>query len=541
MTFDPSKTPASHFNVADEARLAALRQYQSAYSPPEEAFDRLTRLAADIFDAPLAYINFIGRDKQWTKSSLTDPHPDAVGLDISFCAYNVGEEGPLVVEDAREDERFADNPLVAEGFDVVGESKGIRFYAGMPLTTPGGYRIGSICVLDTEPRTPDPDAVARLEDLAAIAVDEMELRAGYRYHEDILESITDAFFAIDDSCNFTYVNSKAEKWLERKRDELIGTNIWDAFPEAVDLAFHDRYQQVMEEQDSVQFESYFPPLERWFRVHAYPFRGGVSVYFSDVTERKQYEKVLKEAKQTAEEANASKSRFMAGVAHDLQTPLSVINMQIELLQDQIDAPHPQAIESMQKATAQLQRMARSLTDLAKLQGGQIDMARRVQDICPIVTEAVSGIEMYAREEHSVSICHSISAAPLYAPINKASLRRVIDNLTSNAVQYSSPGSTVTVEAGPATTAVEEAPGNEEVASLQREDAIRITVYDNGPGISKDLRNKLFEPYVRGDSGTGSGLGLTVVSELVAAMGGDIAVRSREGEGTAFYVFLPAAP
>jgi len=536
---DLDEPPSSHFDVADDARLAALRRYQSVYSPPEEAFDRLTRLAADLFGASIAYINFIGRDKQWTKSSVGGPHPNEVDFDLSFCVHNVENEGPMIVEDTHADERFADNPVVTGEMALTDSGEAIRFYAGVPLQTSDGYRLGSICVMDTEPRTPDPKRISQLEDLAAIAVDELELRAGYRYHEDILESITDAFFAVDDNWTFTYVNRKAEKWLQRDRDELIGTNIWDAFPGAVDLAFYQRYKKVIEEERSVQFEAYFPPLDSWFRVHAYPFRKGVSVYFSDVTERKQYEQALREAKQVAESANKSKSRFVAGVAHDLQTPLSVINMQSELLKSEAGKDQSAYVENIQSATDQLQSMATSLMDLARLQGGELSMETQVHDVRSILSAATGAIELHAERE-CISLCSEIAAEPLRAVVHGESLRRVVDNLIANAINYSAPNDTVTVYAEHGNVVPPVVPGGNDSAALQREGTIRITVADTGPGIPSNMREELFEPYVRGNTGSGSGLGLTVARELTEAMKGAIAVRSEEGEGTAFYVFVPAA-
>ena len=536
---DIDEAPSSHFDVDNDARLAALRRYQSIYSPPEEAFDRLTRLAADLFDVSDAYINFIGSDKQWTKSSVSEEHPPEVGLNLSFCAHNVQEEGPMIVEDARTDERFADNPLVTGEMSITEDGKGIRFYAGAPLQTSDGYRLGSICVMDTEPRTPDPRRVSQLEDLAAIAVDELELRAGYRYHEDILESITDAFFAVDDNWTFTYVNQKAEKWLQRDREELIGTNIWDAFPGAVDLAFYERYKKVVEEKSSVQFEAYFPPLDRWFRVHAYPFREGVSVYFSDVTERKKYEQALQEAKQATEEASASKSRFVAGVAHDLQTPLSIINMQAELLKNEASGEASEYVTNIQSATDQLQNMATSLMDLARLQGKELTIETKVHDVRSILRSAIGAIELHA-ERDNISLHSRVPKEPLRAVVHDESLRRIINNLVTNAINYSEAEDTVTVYAERGDAPLPAVPGERNLSDLQRETTVRLTIADTGPGIPDNLRADLFEPYVRGNRGTGSGLGLTVARELTEAMGGSIAVRSKEGVGTAFFVFLPAA-
>ncbi|MEM7761630.1 MAG: PAS domain S-box protein, partial [Cyanobacteria bacterium P01_A01_bin.40] len=104
--------------------------------------------------------------------------------------------------------------------------------------------------------------------------------------EQILESITDAFFAIDNHWCFTYINRQAELLLQRERSELLGQNVWQKFPEAVGSNFEREYQRAIAEQVSVEFEEFYPPLDTWFTVHAYPYENGLSVYFQDISERK---------------------------------------------------------------------------------------------------------------------------------------------------------------------------------------------------------------------------------------------------------------
>ena len=111
----------------------------------------------------------------------------------------------------------------------------------------------------------------------------------------ILESITDAFFTLDNRWCFTYINCQAEQLLQRERTELLGKNVWDEFPEAVGSTFDREYHRAIAEQDSVEFEAYYPPLNTWFGVHAYPYENGLSVYFQDISDRKQAEAQLRES------------------------------------------------------------------------------------------------------------------------------------------------------------------------------------------------------------------------------------------------------
>lgn len=113
----------------------------------------------------------------------------------------------------------------------------------------------------------------------------------------ILESITDAFFALDQQWRFTYVNSEAERVLQRPRDELLGQNVWEEFPEAVGSTFYTEYHRAVAEQITVEFEEYYPPLETWVEVKAYPSEAGLVVYFRDTNRRKRAEEELRKSEE----------------------------------------------------------------------------------------------------------------------------------------------------------------------------------------------------------------------------------------------------
>ena len=117
----PPPVPEITYN---ETRLDALKRQNILYTETEPAFDRITRLATDLLGVPTALINFVGEDRQWFKSKVGFEERET-GLDVSFCVYTIERDGPMVVENAAEDERFASNPYVRE--------EGLRFYAGLPL------------------------------------------------------------------------------------------------------------------------------------------------------------------------------------------------------------------------------------------------------------------------------------------------------------------------------------------------------------------------------------------------------------------------
>lgn len=109
---------------------------------------------------------------------------------------------------------------------------------------------------------------------------------------NILSSITDAFFAVDKDWRFTYLNATAEHLLRRRAGELLGRRMWDEFPETKGSIFEVKYRKAVIEQVRVEFEEFYPPLETWFEVHAYPYEDGLSVYFRDITERKRTDERL---------------------------------------------------------------------------------------------------------------------------------------------------------------------------------------------------------------------------------------------------------
>ncbi len=137
----------------------------------------------------------------------------------------------------------------------------------------------------------------RLHLLQRERVARTEAEAARQQSINILESITDAFFALDRDWRFTYLNLQAESLLRRHRGELLGKLIWEEFPEAVGSPFYEEYNRAVSEQVSVEFEAFYPPLDSWFSVHAYPSEEGLSVYFENIDERKQAEAALRHSEE----------------------------------------------------------------------------------------------------------------------------------------------------------------------------------------------------------------------------------------------------
>jgi diguanylate cyclase (GGDEF)-like protein len=156
-------------NIGGEtARLDALHRFDVMDTGPEEAFDRITRLAKTLLQMPMVTVSLVDQDRQWFKSRLGMAATETA-RDISFCTHTIQDTGPLIVEDALADPRFAQSPL------VLGEPY-IRFYIGVPLRSRDGYNIGALCSMDTKVRHLSNAQVSLLEDLGRLVVDELELR-----------------------------------------------------------------------------------------------------------------------------------------------------------------------------------------------------------------------------------------------------------------------------------------------------------------------------------------------------------------------------
>lgn len=174
-----SSTTGTIVSPSEAARLAAVRRYAILDTPLDGAFDRVTRLAARCFGVPISIVSIVDHDRIWFKSHH--------GIDVEetrrepgLCASAILQYVPWIVSDAEVDPRTLTNPL------VCGEL-GLRFYAGVPLTTSDGYNLGTLNVIDTKPRQVSEEEIATLQDLAAIVVDELEVRLAARGEQQRLD------------------------------------------------------------------------------------------------------------------------------------------------------------------------------------------------------------------------------------------------------------------------------------------------------------------------------------------------------------------
>lgn len=225
-------------HVDEVRRVAALRRLGILDSAPEERFDRITRLASNILGTPISLVSLVDKDRQWFKSSVGLPVTET-HRDLAFCAHAINDSSEVfVVPDATADERFFDSPLVQE-------DPTIRFYAGRVLRNDEGLPLGTLCVIDREPRTMRPEHQQALMDLATLAEQELartddgevirQLDESEKRRSLILRSLSEGLVFQGSDGRIIDWNPAAERVLGLSGDQLAGrTSLdphWDAFHE----------------------------------------------------------------------------------------------------------------------------------------------------------------------------------------------------------------------------------------------------------------------------------------------------------------------
>ena len=312
----------------------------------EETLDALLDLGRDRLDLSIGYTSRVTADRysvqqhrggsalfsSFVARGLVD-EDGSLPLAHTYCRRTVGTDGGVdtgdglggltATEDSPTDEETGtDNPDTtdrvvsftdpeAAGWDgdPAHEMFGLGSYIGGRVEV-NGEVFGSLCFIDERERErPFSDSeelfVELLADWLGRALEKQaaqdERQEAVSQLKRTLERIDDAFFALNEDWEFTYVNEKAATILDRAADELIGTNVWDEFSDALGQKYEENYRRAMEAQETVSFEDYYAPLNLWTEVTAYPSPDGISVFFQDITESRQREKTLKRLLETAEQ------------------------------------------------------------------------------------------------------------------------------------------------------------------------------------------------------------------------------------------------
>ncbi|QJD95672.1 PAS domain S-box protein [Mucilaginibacter robiniae] len=213
----------------ETARLKALQAYDILDTFPEEEYDAITRLASYICQVPLAFISFIDDKRQWFKSKVGLPVEEVPRAD-SFCRYTIMDDLMVEVPDASQNELFADS-------DFVTGAMGIRFYASAPLIDPDGYRLGSLCVFDPQPKALSHEQRDALQTLArevishlALRKQKKELEQNLKRHKEfytLFNSSSEIHYIADETSKIELINNAVETILGYKPEQVIGHSLWE--------------------------------------------------------------------------------------------------------------------------------------------------------------------------------------------------------------------------------------------------------------------------------------------------------------------------
>lgn len=280
----------------------ASRATELVTSP--QGFDGLARLTCRLLETPAALISLVTPDRQIVMGAhgLAEPWAGLrqSPLSHSICRHVVTSNATLIIADARLHPLVRDNAALHELLALA--------YLGVPLHGPDGEVLGAVCAMDSTPRDWSEDDIETLNVLSRAATSEIAAhlyreerdrseqarRAGEARSTEILESIDDAFYAIDRDWRFLYVNRHAERLWGRRRADMLGRTIFEIFPAFADSETHRACEQAMAAGQPVRVETVSRIMDAPVEISVFPGPSGLSVYFRDISARKRMEEALRE-------------------------------------------------------------------------------------------------------------------------------------------------------------------------------------------------------------------------------------------------------
>lgn len=363
---------------------------------------------------------------------------------------------------------------------------------------------------------------------------EAQLRAIFR-------TIVDAIVVIDGEGRILDFNPAAERIFGYAAEEVIGQNVRSLMPEP-DSSQHDQYLKnyfqtgqpriigTGREVTGLRKDGGTVPLDLAVSEVNYDGRRLFTGILRDITERKQAEEKLRQAKMEAETANRAKSSFLANMSHELRTPLNAIIGYSELLHEEAeerdDQPLLEDLGRIGMAARHLLSLINEVLDLSQIEAGRVQIEIAEIEIDSLLQEVGETVRpLAARNGNGLKIECPADIGTIESDPTK--LRQVLFNLLANAAKFTRDG-VITVGA------------------RRGEDGMRFTVTDNGIGMTEEQLDRVFEEFAQADDDTrrnygGTGLGLAISRKFCRILGGDLTAESSPGEGSRFTVELPLKP
>lgn len=354
---------------------------------------------------------------------------------------------------------------------------------------------------------------------------ELEILKLYEEKNTILESIGDGFFTVDKHWIVTYWNDAAEKMLETPKGKVLGNNLWHVFSTQINSHSYKKYQEAFETSKRIFFEDYYPVLDKWFEINAYPSKNGLSVYFKDITDRIVAQMELNELninlQKTAQDlaiSNAELEQFAYIASHDLQEPLRMITSFLTRIEkkykDLLDEKGKQYIDFAVDGANRMRQIILDLLEFSKV--GRFEGELEEVNVNEVVEEVLSLYQKQIKETSAVIYFANLPVVKSF----RSPLRQVIQNLVGNALKYQESGTTPVIH----------------LEAEEMKHHWKILIKDNGIGIEPDYYDRIFNIFQRlhnKEEYSGTGIGLAIVKKIVEAMGGSIWVEANEQKGSTF--------
>jgi signal transduction histidine kinase len=331
---------------------------------------------------------------------------------------------------------------------------------------------------------------------------------------DAIDSMSDAFAAVDHEWRVVTVNRKHESLFQRPRADVIGRVLWDVFPGSVnEVGFFSELRRAAAQRVVVEFEEYCGPLDVWLECRACPREGGLDIFLRDVTARRRRDEQSPVSPRRAE--------VLGIVAHDLRNHLNAIRASSKVALVMGDRSPRRPIETIERVSARMERLIRDLLDVSAIESGTLAIDRAAVRPADVLAEAIDA-HAAASAELGIELGVDCRADLPEAAADFQRLLQILGNLLGNAIKFTGPGGRIV--AGAARDAY----------------GVRFWVSDNGQGIPAEQVPYIFDKFNphRARPRDGIGLGLAICKAIVDAHGGRIWVDSGVGKGTTVHFTVP---
>jgi len=379
----------------------------------------------------------------------------------------------------------------------------------------------------------------QLEEIHVVARDVSQRRAAeeeLRLAQFSVDQAGDTILRVSRKGAILSANETALETLGYARDEIVRLSIADLFPR-FDMKDWGGFWQMLRENEVLRFESTQhgaggekTPVELVVKLIEHGGEEEAFAFVRDATDRKNAEEALRNAKEVAERATASKSEFLATMSHEMRTPLNgVIGIGDLLSQSALSPEQREQVELLRVSGEALLRIIDNLLDFSKIEASMLELEEADFEPGPLLEEVSELFAAVAQREDLEVVCDIGAQVPAQMRGDAARLRQVLSNLVSNAVKFTAEGEIVLRV--------------RRVRFEAPEIWLRFEVVDTGVGIEADAQERIFASFVQASPATarefgGSGLGLAVCRQLATLMGGELKVESQPGEGSCFQFEVP---